>query len=263
MAGVGTGATLAAVDAAAWAAYEAELAAPPAPGASLFVPLDEQLDNVRRWNAMRRWGLTAGELAAVDLTPYPLGGPLVVDLVVAYLDGRGDLDGVRRTADEWWLLAADQQPNAWCWDDWYWNQPDSGPKPVRLLPGLQHRPGAPGPRRPRRALAAGPVRPPAVADQHALRARRGARRGRPLPPLGAGDGRAQGPVRLADRVPVTLPRHSRHHRLPCLARTSTPLTMTLTSHDGRPRAAVRLGSPRCRPGSGLTTAPRPAPLRPQ
>lgn len=116
------------------------------PPADMFVPLTEQLANVRRWNDDRAWGLPAAELDAIDLTPRAHADPLVVDLIAVYLDdvvdgkGAGRLDGVRRTCGELWSVAAEQQPNTWFWD-WVRDRYDPRPKPVRLLPGIIHWPG--------------------------------------------------------------------------------------------------------------------------
>ncbi len=112
----------------------------------LFAPLSEQLANVRRWNEDREWGFDPGVFDAIDLTPSVHSDPLVVDVIAVYLDGiyRGDelgyLDGVRRTCHEMWSAVAERQPNAWSWD-WLRDAYQSQPKPVRLLPGLVHRPG--------------------------------------------------------------------------------------------------------------------------
>jgi hypothetical protein len=112
----------------------------------MFAPLTEQLANVRRWNEDREWGFGAAELDAVDLTPRTQVDPLVVDLIAVYLDTeyRGEeldeLDGVRRTCHEMWNIAAERQLNTWSWD-WIRDAYESRPKPVRLLPGIEHRPG--------------------------------------------------------------------------------------------------------------------------
>jgi hypothetical protein len=106
----------------------------------MFAPLAEQLDNVRRWNRERHWGLPDAELDLVDLVPSEHADPLVTDVVAVYLAGDGHLDGVRRTCHELWTLAAEQMPNSWSWD-WYRDKWQHNPKPVRLLDGLTHRPG--------------------------------------------------------------------------------------------------------------------------
>ena len=112
----------------------------------MFAPLSEQLANIRRWNADREWGLRPAELDGVDLTSRRHADPLVVDLIAVYLPAeyRGDeldeLDGVRRTCHELWGVAAERQLNTWSWD-WIRDAYESRPKPVRLLPGIEHRPG--------------------------------------------------------------------------------------------------------------------------
>lgn len=112
----------------------------------MFVPLREQIANVRRWNEDREWGFTAAELDAVDLTPRTHDNPLLVDLVAVYLDAEyrgddeGEMDGVRRTCHEMWSVATERYLNTWCWD-WIKDAYESKPKPVRLLAGIDHRPG--------------------------------------------------------------------------------------------------------------------------
>lgn len=110
------------------------------PPADMFISLQDQLANVRRWNEQRGWGFGADELDSVDLSPRTHADPLVVDVVAVYLDADAELDGVRRTCNELWRIAAGEQENAWCWD-WYWDGWRGIPKPVRLLPGIEHRPG--------------------------------------------------------------------------------------------------------------------------
>jgi hypothetical protein len=106
----------------------------------MFISLERQLQNVRHWNEEREWGLPVAELQAVDTTPRAHGDPLIVDLIAVYLDSTRRLDGVRRTCDELWKVAADQQPHAWSFD-WEWDEWRQDPKPVRLLDGIEHRPG--------------------------------------------------------------------------------------------------------------------------
>lgn len=112
----------------------------------MFVPLAEQLDNVRRWNEDREWELPDEELDAIDLTPRTHADPLVVDLIAVYLDDlylgddEGYLDGVRRTCAEMWAVATERQLYTWSWD-WLRDAYESRSKPVRLLPGIVHRPG--------------------------------------------------------------------------------------------------------------------------
>lgn len=103
--------------------------------AAFLSPL-EQLANVRRWNEERKWGLLDAELEAVDVSAAKHASPLVVDVVAVYLPATATQTGVQRTCEELWELAAQRQPQAWCWDE-----RKTGPKPVRLLEGIEHRPG--------------------------------------------------------------------------------------------------------------------------
>lgn len=116
------------------------------PPAYLFAPLTEQIANVRRWNEDRDWGFGDRELDAIDLSPRSHADPLLVDVVAVYLDAEyrgddeGEMDGVRRTCHEMWDLVTQRQLNTWCWD-WIRDAYESRPKPVRLLRGIEHRPG--------------------------------------------------------------------------------------------------------------------------
>lgn len=120
--------------------------AKPATPRHMFVSLQDQLANVRRWNEEQGWGFSAAELGEIDLIPRARSGPLVVDVLAVYLDGvnlggeYGYLDGVRRTCHEMWAVASEEQPYTWSWD-WVRDTYEHRPKPVRLLPGLVHRPG--------------------------------------------------------------------------------------------------------------------------
>jgi hypothetical protein len=106
--------------------------------APYFASLADQLANVRRWNQDRKWGLPETEFAALDLAPVSHTSPLVVDVLAVYLHGKAErkMNGVQWTCSELWDLASQRQPNAWCWDERM-----DAPKPVRLLEGIEHRPG--------------------------------------------------------------------------------------------------------------------------
>ncbi|MGB7796200.1 MAG: hypothetical protein WBL53_08070 [Pseudonocardiaceae bacterium] len=120
------------------AAREARIAA--RPPEVMFAPLSEQLANIRRWNEERHWGLSAGDLHSVDLTPRAGDRPLVVDLIAVYLRDSAEMGAVPRTCHELWTVAAAQQPHGWSWD-WYGDRWEHRPKPVQLIAGLVHRPG--------------------------------------------------------------------------------------------------------------------------
>jgi hypothetical protein len=113
------------------------------PPRHMFVPLTEQVANIRRWNTERGWGLDAADLDTIDLVPRWHADPLVVDLIAVYLDRRepfDEMDGIRRTCHELWTVAAARQPHSWSWD-WRQDRYEHQPKPVQLLPGMEHRPG--------------------------------------------------------------------------------------------------------------------------
>jgi hypothetical protein len=102
----------------------------------MFVSPREQLANLRRWNDEREWGLDDADFDRVDVADVTYPHPLMVDVVAAYLPGTPTMTGVQRTCEQLWEVAAQRQPQAWCWDE-----RKSGPKPVRLLDGMEHRPG--------------------------------------------------------------------------------------------------------------------------
>lgn len=66
---------------------------------TLFVPLDVQLDNIRRWNTERSWGFEESDFADIDLSPSENEG-LVTDLLAVYLPPSDGKSGVQRTYDE-------------------------------------------------------------------------------------------------------------------------------------------------------------------
>jgi hypothetical protein len=103
---------------------------------TLFIPVADQLANVRRWNEERGWGFTDADFDAIDTTPVLHQQPLVVDVVAVFLPDKDGIDGVRRTFEELWEVASAGAP-----DNWSWRQFLEGPRPVRLLPGGTHTPG--------------------------------------------------------------------------------------------------------------------------
>lgn len=106
----------------------------------MFAPLAEQLANIRRWNVERSWGLNAADFDMIDVAAHPHDDPLVVDLIAVYLEPFGEMDGVQRTCHELWTVAAARQAYSWAWD-WRQDIYEHQPKPVRLLPGIEHCPG--------------------------------------------------------------------------------------------------------------------------
>jgi hypothetical protein len=101
-----------------------------------FVSPIHQLANLRRWNDEREWGLPEAEFLSIDVSEVTRESPFVVDVLVVYLPGTQTATGAQRTCEQLWDVAAQRQPQAWCWDE-----RKTGPKPVRLLDGVEHRPG--------------------------------------------------------------------------------------------------------------------------
>ena len=102
----------------------------------LFIPVADQLANIRRWNAERNWGFTEADFEAVDTTPVVHEKPFVVDVVAVWLPDDDGVDGIRRTFEELWAAASEGVP-----ENWSWRQHLGGPRPVKLLPGMKHVPG--------------------------------------------------------------------------------------------------------------------------
>ncbi len=220
------------------------------PPATLFIPVAEQIENVRRWNDDLEWGFGEEEFAALDPTPRSHPGRLVVDVVVPYLDylylgaDEEGLDGVRHTCHELWLLAAQQQPNWWCWDR-SWDIWVRRPKPVRLLAGIVHRPGI---RRvtvdlaahwkPGRHLRPAQLRGPDSAHAEVLAAAAHFPRW-----VRAMDGRYV-PHTWVSGYQITVPEYSVHKRLPALTWTSYRQTISLAV-NWADRAHSGFASPVC------------------
>ena len=101
----------------------------------LFVSLETQLANVRRWNGIRGWGFTEADFDSVDLTPIEHSG-LVVDVIAVYLPNQGKTSGIQWTFEELWFIASSHQPSGW-------RLPElkSDHKHLRLLDGIEHVPG--------------------------------------------------------------------------------------------------------------------------
>lgn len=110
-----------------------EQLAPPLP--ELFVSLETQLANVRNWNQMRGWGFTDADFDSIDLTPSEHTG-LVVDVIVVYLPDEGKTSGIQRTFEELWDIASSVQPGKWRYESL-----KSDKKHLRLLDGIEHKPG--------------------------------------------------------------------------------------------------------------------------
>ncbi len=98
------------------------------------VELDEQLANVRRWNDERDWGFTETDFNAIDLTPAKHAG-LVFDVVAVFLPDQGQISGIQRTFDELWDVDSSVQPGK------RYESVKSGPEHLRLLDGINHKPG--------------------------------------------------------------------------------------------------------------------------
>ncbi len=83
----------------------------------LFNSLADQLERVRRWNHVRRWGFGARDFDGVDVTDVIHPNPLVVDVIALYLLDSASMNGVQRTCDELWKLVARDHPTSFSWDD--------------------------------------------------------------------------------------------------------------------------------------------------
>lgn len=99
----------------------------------MFVSPETQLANMRSWNLERGWGFIdayfiEAEAALANVT-WP-SNRLTALVLVPYLDT------VQRTFDELWAVASGIQPN-----NWRWEELKSGKKNLRLLDGIEHKPG--------------------------------------------------------------------------------------------------------------------------
>ncbi|HSV65936.1 MAG TPA: hypothetical protein VLJ59_08545 [Mycobacteriales bacterium] len=215
------------------ATREVELLSPDAmrstPTVYLFVPLTQQMANIRRWNRERGWGFTAAELSAVDLTPAYYADPLVVDVIAVYLPDGNGMDGVRRTCHELWTVAAGRQGSSWSWD-WFMDRWKGHPKPVRLLAGIEHRPGV---RRVTLDLAAHAtpgsyLRPDRVRGKNSAHAEVLAAAAHFPKWIRAMDGTTV-PFTFLAGYQVTLPERSVQHRLPFLSWSGFRRTLSLTA----------------------------------
>ena len=210
----------------------------------MFISLDQQLANVRRWNEERGWGFSASDIESVDITPGDDSKPLVVDVIAVYLADNGQLSGVRRTCHELWTLAAEEFPNAWSWD-WYWDEWKSCPKPVRLLDGIVHRPGV---RRVTLDLGAHwrrgrQVRPSSVRGTNSAHAEVLAAAAHFPRWLRAMDGIRVPYVWLAG-YQVTIPERYIEHHLPCLSWSTFRQTLSLAA-DWAHHSYAGWASPTC------------------
>jgi hypothetical protein len=99
----------------------------------LFVPLDVQLANYRRWNTERNLGITDAEFDAIDLSGPWYHGGLVVDVIVGYLRDQGGIGGIQRTFEETWDIASSRQPRKS-----RYKSLQSDPEHLCLLEGIEH-----------------------------------------------------------------------------------------------------------------------------
>lgn len=103
----------------------------------VFKPLDQQLDNVRRWNEERGWGFTTAQLDAVKLrgSSRPHNG-LMTDVLSVFLPGKDGFSDVEHTFWELWAVVKSQHETVW---------PESWMRPnkshLRLRKGNRHVPG--------------------------------------------------------------------------------------------------------------------------
>jgi hypothetical protein len=217
----------------------------------MFVPLTEQLDNVRRWNDERGWGFEAGDFEGIDLTDSAHDNPLAADLLAVYLPGNQELNGVRRTCHEIWNVLADQHPNAWSWDEKCWDKKLIGIKQVRLLSGIAHRPGI---RRVTVDLGAfwqplNPVRSIDIRSDHSAAAEVLAAAAHFPRWLTAMDGIAV-PYAQLSGYQVTMVEEESWRRLPCLSWNESRSTVSLTAHWAD-IYAPRWSSPVCLAGASV------------
>lgn len=72
----------------------------------LFVPPDQQLESIRKWNQERGWGLTEQDLSVdTQITSQPIRG-LVAKVMVVRLPDKDGVSGVERTFNEMVAIAS-------------------------------------------------------------------------------------------------------------------------------------------------------------
>jgi hypothetical protein len=109
----------------------------PAMPEALFCSLEEQYQQLVKWNGEDRWGFSKRDFDLLDLTPAtgPNSG-LLVDVLTPYLHAGDGMAGVQRTFEALWQVAARQQPRVFRASVF-----QTDPDHLRLLPGIEHVPG--------------------------------------------------------------------------------------------------------------------------
>jgi hypothetical protein len=105
----------------------------------LFTKPEDQIKRVRELRLERGWGIPdAWLMEAEKSVPKWPDDRLVVATLVPYLgDEKDGLNGVERTFQELWAVAAKAQEKSWRWDGY----DKAGPDRLRLLKGIEHKPG--------------------------------------------------------------------------------------------------------------------------
>jgi hypothetical protein len=229
----------------------------PTPPTDMFVPLVEQLDNVRRWNEERGWGFGPSDFEAIDQAQTDYEDPLVADVVAVFLPGDEELDPVRRTCHELWGVLTDEYPNVWCWDEKAWDKKLIGIKQVRVLHGIVHQPGI---RRVTLDLGAHwdpvtPTRSIDVRSKYSAHAEVLAAAAHFPHWARAMDGTTV-PYTQLSGYQVTLVEQESWRRLPCLSWNEARSTLSLTAHWGD-IFAPRWSSPVCLAGASVLALDAP------
>ncbi len=103
---------------------------------SLFVSPTTQIGNLKRWNDEFDLGIPKKWFDQLGTPPPEPNGRLVVVTLVPYLKGKRGVSGAQRTFDALWTIAASRQPGSYRGPRML-----SDPKHLRLLPGIEHKPG--------------------------------------------------------------------------------------------------------------------------
>ncbi len=102
----------------------------------LFTPVEQQIALVRARNVERGWGFMEPDFEELAAPPTWPKDRLTAVVLVPYLGDQGEVKGVQRTFDELWIWAASRQEDSWRWDGL-----KSDPEHLRLLSGIEHKPG--------------------------------------------------------------------------------------------------------------------------
>lgn len=103
----------------------------------LWTPPTEQIVQVRRWNELFGWGFKPDAFTALEQSiPTPSESRLTATTIEICLPKGADMNPIQRTFEELWRITAMRQDRHYRWDELH-----SDPKHLKLLDGIEHKPG--------------------------------------------------------------------------------------------------------------------------